>query len=42
MFSLRSIFGDPAQKVMAQSHGMVEAVNAFAPAYETLSDEALR
>src|SRR3990167_6540903 len=42
MFSLRSIFGDPAQKVMAQSHGMVEAVNAFAPAYEALSDDALR
>ena len=27
---------------MAQSHGMVEAVNAFAPEYEALSDDALR
>ena len=42
MFSLKKLFGDPAQKIMAASSQMVAAVNAFASAYEGLSDEALK
>ncbi|MSR71002.1 preprotein translocase subunit SecA [Candidatus Kaiserbacteria bacterium] len=42
MFSLRSLFGDPAQKIMSQSHAVVDAVNGFAPAYEALSDAELQ
>jgi len=41
MFSLKGIFGDPAQKIMAKSRDTVAAVNGFAAAYEGLSDEAL-
>ncbi len=42
MFSLKSIFGDPAQKIMAKSKAIVAAVSTFAPAYEGLSNEALK
>jgi len=42
MFSLKKLFGDPAQKIMATSSQTVAAVNAFASAYEGLSDEVLK
>ena len=42
MFSLKKLFGDPAQKIMAKSSQTVAAVNAFAESYEGLSDEALK
>ncbi len=42
MFSLKKLFGDPAQKIMAKSSQTVAAVNAFAASYESLSDEALK
>ncbi len=42
MFSLKKLFGDPAQKIMAKSSQTVAAVNAFAADYESLSDEALK
>ena len=42
MFSLKRLFGDPAQKIMAASSQTVAAVNVFASAYEGLSDEALK
>ncbi len=41
MFSLKGIFGDPAQRIVAKSQRIVDAVNAFAPEYEALTDEAL-
>ena len=42
MFSLKKLFGDPAQKIMAKSSQTVAAGNAFAESYEGLSDEALK
>jgi len=42
MFSLKKLFGDPAQKIMANSSATVAAVNTFAAAYEGLSDEVLK
>ncbi len=41
VFNLASIFGDPAQKIVAKSKGTVEAVNSFAEAYEAVSDTEL-
>src|SRR3989344_4995623 len=42
MFSLKRLFGDPAQKIMAKSHAVVTAVNSFAPAYEAITAEELK
>ena len=42
VISFKSLFGDPAQKIMAQSAGVVAKVNAFAPSYEALSEQALK
>jgi len=42
MFSLKKLFGDPAQKIMANSSATVAAVNTFAAAYEGLSDDGLK
>src|SRR3989344_5417576 len=42
MFSLKKLFGDPAQKIMANSSATVAAVNTFAVAYEWLSDDGLK
>ncbi|MBX4192417.1 preprotein translocase subunit SecA [Candidatus Parcubacteria bacterium] len=42
MFSLKTIFGDPAQKIVKNSASLVEAVNAFEPQMQALSDEDLR
>ena len=42
MFSLKKLFGDPAQKIMANSSATVAAVNVFAAPYEGLSDDALK
>ena len=41
MFSFKGLFGDPAQKIMAQSKAVVATVNSFAAAYEALSNEEL-
>ncbi len=42
MFSLKGLFGDPAQKIVAKSEPLVAAVNALAPEYEALSDDELK
>src|SRR3989344_5913732 len=42
VISFKSLFGVPAQKIMAQSAGVVAKVNAFAPSYEALSEQALK
>jgi len=42
VISFKSLFGDPAQKIMAQSAGVVAKVNAFSAAYEALSEQALK
>ena len=41
MFSLRSIFGDPGQKIMARSHSVVERVNALSAQYEGFTNAEL-
>ena len=41
VFNLKGLFGDPAQKIISKSHKTVEAVNAFAAAYEAASDAEL-
>jgi preprotein translocase subunit SecA len=41
MFSLKNLFGDPAQKIVNQSRKTVEAVNALESAYQAMSDEEL-
>ncbi len=41
MFSLKNLFGDPAQKIVNQSRKTVEAINALESAYQAMSDEEL-
>ncbi len=41
MAFFKSLWGDPAQKIVASSKGIVEAVNALEPQYKALSDEEL-
>ena len=41
MSFLQGLWGDPAQKIVASSRGLVEAVNAFEPQYAALSDQEL-
>jgi preprotein translocase subunit SecA len=41
MAFLKGLWGDPAQKIVAQSKGIVEAVNALEPQYQALSNEEL-
>jgi preprotein translocase subunit SecA len=42
MFSLKGLFGDPAQKIIAKSASLVEAIGGFEASYQALTDEALR
>ncbi len=41
MSFLTKLWGDPAQKIVAASRGIVEAVNGFEPEYKALSTEEL-
>jgi preprotein translocase subunit SecA len=41
MFSFKGLFGDPAQKIVAQSQKTVAAINAKAAEYEAMSDTEL-
>jgi preprotein translocase subunit SecA len=41
MISLKSLFGDPGQKLVKDSHKTVEAINALEPKYQALSTEEL-
>ena len=42
MISLKSLFGDPGQKLLKGTDKVVEAINALEPKMEALSDEQLR
>ena len=42
MFSLKTLFGDPSQKVLKDAKPYVAAINALEGEYKALSDEALR
>jgi preprotein translocase subunit SecA len=42
MFSLGKLFGGSSSKLVRESAPLVEAINAFEPEMQALSDEALR
>lgn len=42
MISLKSLFGEPGQKLVKNSHKTVEAINALEDTYKALSDDELR
>ena len=42
MISLKSLFGDPGQKLLKGTQQVVDAINALEPKYTALSDEELR
>ncbi|HEV7448915.1 MAG TPA: preprotein translocase subunit SecA, partial [Candidatus Paceibacterota bacterium] len=42
MISLKGLFGDPGQKLVKDSHKVVEAINALEPKFAVLSDEELK
>jgi preprotein translocase subunit SecA len=42
MFSLKGLFGDTSQKIVAQAAPTVAAINALEPTYQALSDEELK